>query len=231
MEITEEMLYKYAPEAEKIWLGAFPADDQIPEHQFSRRFERKIKKLIRDQRRSPSMRQFMRIAKQAAAVILIVVSIGFSCLMTVEAYRAKFIEIVTEVFNDLTHFTFFSSWSDDMGLGEIEFSYLPDGMAEVQREIFEETRGQTIYFENAQGSQIKISQTLLADDTNLDLILDTEDADVTEIAFGDGDAVLIEKEGTSTLMWEDTPYIMLLTGDFPPEEVIKVADGVIITQK
>lgn len=92
-----------------------------------------------------------------------------------------------------------------MGLGGIEFSYLPDGMAEVQRETFDKTQGQTIYFEDDQGHQIKISQTLLTDDTNSDLILDTEDADVTTITFGDGDAVLIEKEGTSALMWEDTP--------------------------
>lgn len=228
MEITEEMLYEYAPKAEKLWLDSLPPDDQIPEHQFSRRFERKIKKLIRDQRRSPSMRQFMRIARQSAAVILVVISLSFSCLMTVEAYRAKFIEIVTEVFYDLTHFTLFSSWSEDMGLGEIEFNYLPDGMHEVEREIFDEPQEQTLYFEDAQGHQIKVSQTLLADDTNSDLILDTEDADVTAIAFGDGDAVLIEKEGTSALMWEDTPYLMLLTGDFPPEEIVKIANGITI---
>ena len=109
MEITEEMLYKYAPAAEKLWLGSLPPDDQIPEHQFSQRFERKMKKLIRYQRHSHSMRQFMRIARQTAVVILVVVSLSFSCLMTVEAYRAKFIEVVTEVFYDLTHFTFFSS--------------------------------------------------------------------------------------------------------------------------
>ena len=130
MEITEEMLYKYAPAAEKLWLGSLPPDDQIPEHQFSQRFERKMKKLIRYQRHSPSMRQFMRIARQTAVVILVVVSLSFSCLMTVEAYRAKFIEVVTEVFYDLTHFTFFSSWSGDIGLGEIKFGYLPDGMVE-----------------------------------------------------------------------------------------------------
>ena len=171
----------------------------------------------------------MRIARQAAAVILIVVSLSFSCLMTVEAYRAKFIEIVTEVFYDLTHFTFFSSWSGNMGLREIEFSYLPDGMVEVQREPFEETQGETIYFEDEQGCQISISQILPTDDTNSDLILDTENADVTTIVFGDGDAVLIEKEGTSTLMWEDTPYLMLLTGDFPSEEIIKVANGIIVS--
>lgn len=52
MEITEEMLYKCAPKAEELWLSSLPPDDQIPEHNFSQRFERKMKKLIRKQRRS-----------------------------------------------------------------------------------------------------------------------------------------------------------------------------------
>lgn len=78
------------------------------------------------------MRQFIRIARQSAAVILVVTALSFSCLMTVEAYQARFTGIVTEVFYDLTHFTLFSFWSEDMGLGEIEFGCLPDGMHEVE---------------------------------------------------------------------------------------------------
>lgn len=224
------MLYKHAVEAEKIWLSTLPPNDKIPEHKFSRRFERKMKKLIQNQRRSPSMRQFIRIAKQSIAVILVAISLGFSCLMSAEAYRTKFIEIVTEVFYDLTHFTFFSSWSGYTELGKIEFSYLPDGMDEVGRENFNKTQRQIIYFEDEQGYQISVSQLLPTDDTDLDLILDTEDADVTTIDFRDGDAVLIEKEGTSTLMWEDAPHIMLLSGDFPPEEIIKIANGITISE-
>ena len=34
MKITEEMLYKCAPKAEKLWLSSLPPDNQIPEHPF-----------------------------------------------------------------------------------------------------------------------------------------------------------------------------------------------------
>lgn len=230
MDITEEMLYKYAPEAEKLWLASLPPDDQIPDYKFSRRFERKMKKLVREQRRSPSMRQFMKIARQTAAAILIVVSLSFSCLMTVEAYRAKVIEVVTEIFYDLTHLSFFSSWSGDAGIGEIKFGYLPDGMSEVQREVFDKPQGLTICFEDNQGDQISVNQALITNDEDLALILDTEDTDVTTIPFGDSDAALIEKEGVSTLIWEDAPYLIILTGDFPSEEIIKVANGITISK-
>lgn len=230
MEITEEMLYKCAPRAEKLWISTLPFDDQIPEHKFSRRFERKMKKLIRKQKRSPMMKQFLSAAKKIAVVVLVVATISFSGLMTVEAYRAKLIEVITEVFYDLTHFTFFSSWSGDVGLGEIEFSYLPVGMTEVRRETFDNPKCQTIYLENTEGYQLKASQQLLTDDDDLELILDSEDANTTTIFFGDSEAFLIVKEDTSTLMWEDEPYLILLTGDFPSEEMIEIANGMSITK-
>ena len=144
MKITEEMLYKCAPKAEKLWLSSLPPDNQIPEHKFSRRFERKMRRLIREQRRSLPMRKALQIARQTAAAILIAATLSFSCLMTVEAYRAKFIEVITEVFYDLTHFSFFSSWHDDTELAEIEFSYLPEGINEVRRETLSEPQSQTL---------------------------------------------------------------------------------------
>lgn len=230
MKITEEMLYKCAPKAEKLWLSSLPPDNQIPEHKFSRRFERKMRRFIWEQRRSLPMRKALQIARQTAAAILIAATLSFSCLMTVEAYRAKFIEVITEVLYDLTHFSFFSSWQDDTELAEIEFSYLPEGINEVRRETLSEPQSQTIYFENSEGRQLKFSQQLVTDSTGLDIILDTEDSTTTTVPFGDYNASLIIKEDSSILMWEDGPYLMLLTGDFPSEEIIKIANGITISK-
>lgn len=231
MKITEEMLYKCAPKAEKLWLNTLPPDDQIPEHNFSRRFKRKIRRLIREQRHSPAMRKALQIARQTAAVILIAATISFSCLMTVEAYRAKFIEVITEVFYDLTHYRFFSSWhQDDTELGEIEFSYLPNGISEVRREVLSEPKSQTIYFENLKGQQLKFSQQLVNDSIGLDIILDTEDGTTTTVSIGDNSASLIVKDDVSILMWENSSYLMLLSGDFTLDEIIKIASGITVSK-
>lgn len=48
MKITDSQLYKYVPKAEKLWLSWLPTDEEIPEHIFSKRFERKMKRLIRN---------------------------------------------------------------------------------------------------------------------------------------------------------------------------------------
>lgn len=230
MEITEEMLYKCAPEAEKLWLNSLPPDNQIPEHKFSRNFERKMRKLIREQKQSTMSKKIRSAVKRIAIVVLIIVIPSFSGLMTVKAYRAKFIEVITEVFYDLTHFNFFSSWSGDTELGEIELNYLPDGMVEIYRETLAELQSQEICFENAEGRCVQVSQQLVSDSIGYDVILDTEDAAVTTITLGDYEASLIVKEDISTLMWEYDHCIILLTGDFPPEEIIKIANGMTISK-
>ncbi len=151
--------------------------------------------------------------------------------MTVEAYRAKFIEVITEVFYDLTHYRFFSSWhQDDTELGEIEFSYLPNGISEVRREVLSEPKSQTIYFENLKGQQLKFSQQLVNDSIGLDIILDTEDGTTTTVSIGDNSASLIVKDDVSILMWENSSYLMLLSGDFTSDEIIKIASGITVSK-
>lgn len=59
--------------------------------------------------------------------------------MTVEAYREKFIEMITEVMDDLTHFKIFSSWNESIRM-EIIFGYLPEGMSELSRYCDEKLR-------------------------------------------------------------------------------------------
>lgn len=65
MKITDSQLYKYVPKAEKLWLSWLPTDEEIPEHIFSKRFERKMKRLIRNQRRTPRIRKIFLTAKSS----------------------------------------------------------------------------------------------------------------------------------------------------------------------
>ena len=112
MKITEEMLYKSAEKAEELWLDTFPSDDELPKHKFSKRFERKMKKLRQTQRRSPALNRFISISKRIAVIALAILTVSFSCLMCVEAYREKFIQVITEIFEDLTQYSFSSSHAE-----------------------------------------------------------------------------------------------------------------------
>lgn len=72
MKITDEMLFDHAAEARNIWLDTFPADENLPAATFSKSFERKMRKLIKQQRRTPRANQILRYMKHTAAAILLI---------------------------------------------------------------------------------------------------------------------------------------------------------------
>ncbi len=231
MKLSEEMLYEHARKAEELWLNSHPSDDKIPEHRFSNKFERKMRKLIRSQRRSPGLNQFLSASKRIAVIALAMLTVSFSCLMCVEAYREKFIEVITEIFEELTQFSFSSSRTEKTELGEITLEYLPDGMLEVYRECNSKTHNQSIYFEDIEGRRIGIDQDIMVDGKQSTMILDTEDAALSTIDLNGYKATLIVKGEHTTLMWEDDVSVMLISGDFPSDEIIKIASGIHISKK
>ncbi len=231
MKITEEMLYESVSKAEELWLSLLPTEDELPEHVFSKKFEKQMKKLIQAQRRTPWRNGFISASKRVAVVALVILTVSFSCLMCVEAYRERFIEVITEIFEDLTRFTFSTPDTDVPELGELMFDYLPDGMSEIYRENDPETHYQFVYFEDMEGRRISIERNIIIDNKWSTLILDTENAEVATVDLNGYEATLIVKGDHTTLMWEDAVSVMLVSGDFSPEEIFKVANGIHFTKK
>ena len=63
-EVTDEFLYQYMPQAEEAWIGAI--EKQAEEgHVYSRRFEKKMKRILKDGSRSSTMRRVMRMGRRA----------------------------------------------------------------------------------------------------------------------------------------------------------------------
>lgn len=225
MKITDSDLYQSVPKAEDLWLSRLPSDEKIPEHTFSRRFERKMKRLIREQRRAPGTRKLMLAAKRIAAAMLIFTTLSFSVLMSVDAYREKFIETVTEVLYDLTHFSFFSTWNGNVKMGDIAFHYLPDGMVEIDRVYDQDNLSQTIYFEDTEGRQLHINLQMVTDKTAYDVIWDTELSNVTKTDISGNEAILVAKGEWAALMWLDDPFVLWVAGELPPAELTQIAEG------
>ena len=116
-------------------------------------------------------------------------------------------------------------------LDEIEFDYLPDGMSEIGREYSPQTHYQAIWFEDATGRRFEISQDIMTSNKQSTMLLDTEDAETTKIDFHGYDAALITKGEQTMLLCVDDDSCVLLSSDFPPEEIIKIANGVNILNK
>ena len=73
----------------------------------------------------------MNILRRTAAVLLIIAITSFSCLMSVEAYRTKFIDMVIRMFNDLADYRFSLSESSTSNIASLPhpvLSNLPHSM-------------------------------------------------------------------------------------------------------
>ena len=98
MIITDEMLYRNAEKACKLYLNELTDGyNKEPAHEFSKKFLKNMRRIIRDQRRTPQMRVAIKSIRKAAIVILIIFAGLFATTMSVEAYREQFINLIKKI--------------------------------------------------------------------------------------------------------------------------------------
>ncbi|WP_227845783.1 DUF4367 domain-containing protein [Clostridioides sp. ES-S-0145-01] len=210
INITDEMLYRHASNAEKIILDQLPPDEEL-NHVFSKRFERKMKKLIRQEKRNPFIKYTVIYLKRVVVVFLIVVTGLFTITMSVDALRNQFIKIVIEIYEDLTEFIFSKDIQTDKELDFIlkEPKYIPKGFKEVEKE--NTLQGIFIRYENKNSSEIRYRSNQIDSNT---VILDTEDAKVTDVMVNDYKAKYIIKDNSITIFWNDEENVYTIYFDY-----------------
>ena len=229
MKITDEMLFDNAAEARNIWLDTLPSDESLPAAPFSKSFERKMRKLIKQQRRTSRTNQILRYMKHTAAAVLVIAVFTFGGLMTVEAYREKVIGIVIQVFNEFTEYRFSSNDSqqadtEQTKLPEIQFGYIPEGMQETESRTTA-TGSLRVTYEGNQSHFFDFSAAQIADGV-YGMIWDTEDSEYWEGTINDCEAYFNIKKGHSSIMWIDGNIVYDLYGYIDIGELIKVAENI-----
>lgn len=223
-EKLDRLLEQYSAAAGEFWLEESLPED-IPEHTFSHKFQRRMDKLLRRQRRSPAVRAALTYAKRAAIFVLAFVALSFSVRMTVDAaFRRQVLQVVVQVFSDFTEFRYTSDVKTDEQPGELEFTYLPEGMVETDREL--DTLGFYICWKNESGEFVELDQVLVDDNTDMKLYLDTEDAEITHFQVHGEEAMGIEKGLDHTVQWTEGQFVYTLSGTIPMEELKLVAEGI-----
>lgn len=220
--IDDGLLYAYMPQVEKVMLEKIPLESELS-HQFSWRFKRKMKALFKYERRTPVMRQFIRQIKTAVAVLLIALSMAFGTIMSVEAYRVRFFEFVTDIWEELTSIVIHSDENANHDiLTPISPSYIPEGY-----NVLEQTSDKyenTIIYSNANGLELYYSQRMA---TQSEFILDSEGTETEKITIGSQEAYLIANKGTVQLYWHDDESVFSLIGNLYKTELIKMAESII----
>ena len=225
-EKLDRLLEQYSAAAGESWLEESLPED-IPEHTFSHKFQRRMDKLLRRQRRSPAVRAALTYAKRAAIFVLAFVALSFSVRMTVDAaFRRQVLQVVVQVFSDFTEFRYTSDVKTDEQPGELEFTYLPEGMVERKEYREADDLHAYFYFEDENGNMLALEQVRITTNTEDRYFLDTEDADIFEYTIHGAPAIGVEKGQGKIIHWTEWNFVYTLSGTIPMEELKLVAEGI-----
>lgn len=220
--LQEDMLAQYMKQAEAVRMGQIPPESEL-HHQFSGRFLRKMRALLRYERRPVRMRKVVSGFRHMAAAFLLVLGVACVLTLSVDAYREKLFEIVMEVFPELTSIrTAPKDPSVEHEFEPIEPGYVPEGY-EVEEKIIDAI-GVSMTYMDQNEKRIGYYQTLLGTG---ETILDTEDAKTETIIINGQEIMIIEKNRFYILWWINEPCEYLLNGDADPDELKKMAESII----
>ncbi len=220
--LDDEFLYKHVPMAEKSAMAAIPKEDEL-NHTFSSRFLRRMKALVNYERRGSFGRFAVRFGRAVAAVLQIVILLNTLLVVSVDAYREKFFEIIQTVTEKFT--SFIVDVDDDAPVTDlvpIEPPYIPEGFEVAER--FSDAISYDVAYRNSEGQEIYYSQCII---TTGSIHIDTEDAAEKWIQIDDCRVYVVVENGTTQLHWFDGDYRFLVIGSADYESFIAVAEEII----
>ena len=220
--IDDDFLYDHMENVENIILESLPKEDDLS-HKFSKRFERKMKRLIRQERRTPFTKSFIKYSRKVAIIFLIVISITFTTIMSVEAYKVKFFEVVIEVWEEFTSIIFKSKENiDDGKLIPVNPTYIPHGFTIIEEDTNHYEH--FIYWENDDGIEIMFEQAKI---TSNAIINDTEGIEIEKILVDEQEVTYFTNKNVHQIYWNDSTYIYTIISAYDKKDLIKMVESII----
>lgn len=220
--INDEFLLAHMGNMENFILDSIPTESEL-NHQFSKRFLRKMDHLLKYERRTPAMRNLIHYVKTAVAVIFLITTIFFASAMSVEAYRVRFFEFITTIWEEFTSMTIHSDGNAELDvLTPVESSYVPQGYKVYEQKINQYEN--IIIYTDADGREIYYTQQLA---TQSEYIFDSENVDIETIEIGDQILYQLQNKGVIQLYWYDKYYVYSIIAQIEQAELIKMVETII----
>lgn len=217
--IDDKFLYKHMESAENIILDNLPNEEEFS-HKFSRKFEKKMKILLKEERRSLAFNKFVNYGRKVAIVFVIVISVLLATTMSIEALRERFLNKTVSIFRDRTSISYDA---DDEVVEDLVAKtprYIPQGFT-LEEQNLTSSQNMNIY-KNEEGTEIYYHQSIAAGSS---VILDTEGVEVDYIDIGNQKVMSYTNKGFNNLHWDDDLYIYFFNSSLDMEELIKMAES------
>ncbi len=199
------------------------SEETIIQHTFSKRFERKMARLIRQQKSFyfPMIRTPIR---RTVTIMVTVIIILFTTVISVSALREAFIRFITEIFD--TH-TEVQVISDDNAPESFEDIYvitnIPDGFEIVfQNDNTEGTPVLITEYRNGQ-NRIIFSQYIKS---CYDINVNTEGYEMVRIDVNGNEGFIIDMIDDIYIAWDNGDYILEIDSNIGKDTLIDVVKSV-----
>lgn len=199
-----------------------PDQTDLTEHEFSARFDKKMKHLLRMQRRQAWVTRHKRKICQIAAAAACVVLVSGILLTKVEAIRIpvmRFFFAVTDQYTEIVPHRTQLAVSDAMQ--PYMPQYIPDDF--VVTDIEEESTEVCITYEKDDGACFIVDFWMNVPDT----ALDTEHAKVKQIEIQGSPAILVQKQdGRTYVVWHVNGHQYSVEGYLTKEQALQILESV-----
>ena len=215
-KILDEYLYKTVPTAAQEMVDETEISNDI---HVSEEFDKRMKKYFDKLDRKAKFKRFHVYAKRACVLIIAVVVVAGASVMSVDAWRIKLFNMLTNKSETNTEIKFQNEGENKYVSDEITLNYLPVGF-----QLLEDNKlAAEIYLSFTNREQVI---QIVCRPIQSTVKLDTEDADSKSIKINESDAILTQKNGVYSIIWSDGLYSYSVTGDITEDELIKIARNV-----
>ena len=229
-EITDDLLFQHCTNVENFILEQIPDEEDI-DYEYPKEFEKKIKKIIKEEKRRSFLNKIYSYTKKVAVVFIAFLISLFTVTMSVEALRTKLFDMVKDVYEKFTIYKFKIDENDNEKVNFLEkksINYLLDGFEEIDRAEYDND----ISITYSDGEDYITLNYLLIENSNL--YMDTENAQISKVQINSYNADYIEKENKSHLIWQDESTLYDLKLDYINKdkyldiksELIKIAKNI-----
>lgn len=220
--ITDEVIKKAAEEAAIMINTALPESCQC-NHQFSQKFENKMRRLIHKTKHPI----FYNVLKCAASILLIII-IGTTFMLSVNVeVRASVLGWIKQKYENIYEYLFEGKVEDDIETGKYIMNWIPEDYKFVTS--FEIANGETYIYSNEQGMILQFSYSGGTD--AMSVFPESDGYATSEIMIKDISAdlyIAADERDTNGIVWEDTSQKVLfwISAYVGSEDLIKIAENI-----
>ncbi|MBR6729617.1 MAG: DUF4367 domain-containing protein [Clostridia bacterium] len=212
-----DMLLEYAAEAASEELLEEPLPEETVD--FSDKHKKEMEELFRT---LETKRTGFFYLRHIAAVLLVCAVLASASVMSVDAWRNKFLNFFTKVTETHTEIRYNKknpaegSYATDM----VRLGYLPEGMRLVEK-VERNTNAMLTFANGEQSFKLRVSRT------TANAFLDTEAKESKKVDINGAEGFLrITEDGYSTLKWSTETYSYTLSGNLDIDALLKIAEHI-----